>query len=300
MHSLVLALGTNLGNRAENIREACRFIEERIGYILSFSGNFTTQPVGFDSANSFLNAAVEVRTELAPEEILQQTQTIEREMGRTTKSEAGIYHDRVIDIDLLLYDELTMVNEHLCLPHPRMTERRFVLEPLCQIIPQRKHPILGQTFHTLLQALNQGYIKHLTKADDTPEICAALNRLLPQLTSSARPIDSQRLTTLLQSPSTHLYLLCDELGNWAGMATLCIDQLPTGNKAWIEDVVVEQHYRGRGYARQLIRHLIQQAQDWGVKSINLTSRPERVAANLLYQSEGFKPRNTNIYRWKGE
>lgn len=148
-----LGLGTNLGDKEQNLRIAVRLIEERIGEVISLSAFYATAPWGFASANSFLNAAAAVDTSLSPLEVLSVTQGIEREMGRTHKSVDGVYSDRVIDIDLLLCDDLVLDTPLLKLPHPLMHERRFVMEPLVEIAPDVVHPVLGKPLDVLFRNL---------------------------------------------------------------------------------------------------------------------------------------------------
>ena len=144
-----LGLGTNLGDKEQNLRMSIKKIEERIGNVVSLSAFYATAPWGFSSENSFLNAAVCVETTLLPLQVLEETQRIERELGRTEKSVHGLYADRLIDIDLLLYDDRVMDAEGLILPHPLMTERRFVMEPLSEIAPDVVHPVLHKTMKEL-------------------------------------------------------------------------------------------------------------------------------------------------------
>ena len=144
-----LGLGTNLGDKEQNLRMSIKKIEERIGNVVSLSAFYATAPWGFSSENSFLNAAVCVETTLLPLQVLEETQKIERELGRTEKSVNGLYADRLIDIDLLLYDDRVMDAEGLILPHPLMTERRFVMEPLSEIAPDVVHPVLHKTMKEL-------------------------------------------------------------------------------------------------------------------------------------------------------
>ena len=144
-----LGLGTNLGDKEQNLRMSIKKIEERIGNVVSLSAFYATAPWGFSSENSFLNAAVCVDTTLLPLQVLEETQRIERELGRTEKSVNGLYADRLIDIDLLLYDDRVMDAEGLILPHPLMTERRFVMEPLSEIAPDVVHPVLHKTMKEL-------------------------------------------------------------------------------------------------------------------------------------------------------
>lgn len=146
-----VGLGTNLGEKEHNLRLAVRKIEERVGKVIALSAFYATAPWGFSSENTFLNAAACVETQLPPLSVLRLTQEIEREMGRTHKSVGGVYSDRLIDIDLLLYDDRVMDTPELKLPHPLMHERRFVLEPLAEIAPELVHPVLKKKMRDLLR-----------------------------------------------------------------------------------------------------------------------------------------------------
>ena len=115
-----LALGSNLGDREVNILRAYELIEERVGKILRKSSLYYTKPVGFCSENDFVNTAICVETSLTPRQLLAETQKIERLLGRTRKSRGGEYHDRVIDIDILLYGDETIHEPDLVIPHPLM------------------------------------------------------------------------------------------------------------------------------------------------------------------------------------
>ncbi len=128
-----LSIGTNLGDRSANISRAVRLLG-RAGTVLRQSSVIETEPEGFVSEHKFLNACVAIDTLLPPRELLAATQKIEKEMGRTEKSENGKYKDRLIDIDILLYGNITFDDEDLHIPHPRMTERDFVMRPLGEIM----------------------------------------------------------------------------------------------------------------------------------------------------------------------
>ncbi len=128
-----LSLGTNLGDRERNLREAIRLIGERVGTVLRQSEFHSSEPWGFSSENMFLNACVAVDTNLSPRQLLKTTQQIEILLGRKEKSSGREYHDRIIDIDILLYDDITVDEPDLKIPHPLMYERDFVIIPLKEI-----------------------------------------------------------------------------------------------------------------------------------------------------------------------
>ena len=152
MAIVYLGLGTNIGNRRGNLVKAAALLAERVGDILALSGFMETEPWGFESENLFLNAAIKMETPLTPDALLSATQAIEREMGREKKSD-GSYHDRVIDIDILLYDNRVIEQLGLIVPHPLMQERLFVMAPLAEIAPFERHPLLGRTFMELADSL---------------------------------------------------------------------------------------------------------------------------------------------------
>ena len=151
---IYLGLGTNLGDKELNLRVAVQKIEERIGKVISLSAFYATAPWGFQSDNNFLNAAAGVETSLSPLDILERTQRIEQEIGRLHKSHDGVYSDRLIDIDLLLYGDKILHDERLSLPHPLMAERKFVLEPLAEIAPDVVHTVLHKTIRELFLVLS--------------------------------------------------------------------------------------------------------------------------------------------------
>ena len=137
-HQVYLSLGSNLGQREENLRKAIRLIHERVGEVVRQSSFIETEPWGFESDHPFMNAAVLCLTEKSPREVLRLTQQIERDLGKskehaTQRGESSKFHDRPIDIDILLYDELTVDEPDLQIPHPLMYERDFVMIPLKEI-----------------------------------------------------------------------------------------------------------------------------------------------------------------------
>lgn len=147
-----LGLGTNIGNKRRNMITAAALLAERVGDILALSGFYETEPWGFESENFFLNAAVKLKTSFSPLELLLITQQIEKELGRTEKSN-GAYHDRIIDIDILLYDDEVLRTPQLTLPHSLMHERKFVMDPLSEIAPFVVHPVLKERIIDLKERL---------------------------------------------------------------------------------------------------------------------------------------------------
>ena len=128
-----MGLGSNLGKKEENIHKAIKLISERVGLVVRQSSLITTEPWGFESDNTFVNAVILCETTLTPRQVLRATQKIEREMGRKKKSPDGGYADRCIDIDILLYDDLRVDEPDLQIPHPLMLKRDFVMIPLREI-----------------------------------------------------------------------------------------------------------------------------------------------------------------------
>ena len=138
MHQVYLGLGSNIGDRRQCIADAIRLISERVGTVLRQSSLIETEPWGFNSENRFLNGVILCETSLTPRQVLKATQKIERALGRRQKSVAAdtdvpVYHDRPIDIDILLYDDLSVDEPDLKIPHPLMYERDFVMIPLNEI-----------------------------------------------------------------------------------------------------------------------------------------------------------------------
>ena len=133
-HIAYLSLGSNLGDRHATMQSAILLLGKQAGTVDRVSSAIETEPWGFESANKFLNMCVRITTTLSPEQLLATTKDIELQLGRTTKSVNGQYHDRPIDIDILTYDDLRINTPSLTLPHPHMHERDFVMIPLCEIL----------------------------------------------------------------------------------------------------------------------------------------------------------------------
>lgn len=138
-----------------------------------------------------------------------------------------------------------------------------------------------------------------TAPEATPELIAVLRRLLPQLSSSCSLPSASEIAEIAESPSTRL--LAAELdGEIAGITVLVLFRLPTGLRAWIEDVVVDAAFRSRGVGEALLREALRQAEHAGARTVDLTSRPEREAAIRLYERVGFERRDTNVFRCRLE
>lgn len=128
-------MGSNLGDCQENIERAIELINERVGEVIRRSSFIETEPWGFESENKFLNGVILCETTLTPRQVLRKTQKIERDLGRQKKtSKLRLYSDRPIDIDILLYDDLTVDEPDLKIPHPLMQERDFVMIPLSELL----------------------------------------------------------------------------------------------------------------------------------------------------------------------
>jgi ribosomal protein S18 acetylase RimI-like enzyme len=138
-------------------------------------------------------------------------------------------------------------------------------------------------------------VEEVTKVDD--ELVAAFARLVPQLSSSSPPPTERELAAIVTSRATALFV-AREHGEIVGSLSLVLFRIPTGLRAWIEDVVVDESARGKGVGEALSRAAIDHALKAGAKTVDLTSRPSREAANRLYERLGFKKRETNVYRYE--
>ena len=131
----------------------------------------------------------------------------------------------------------------------------------------------------------------------TPAIVDAVQRLVPQLSRSNPPPTTAELGELVASPATDLFIALDDAGTIVGIATLVTFRIPTGRRAWIEDVVVDEAARGQGVGDALTRAMVDRSREFGAVTVDLTSRPSRDAANRLYQRAGFVRRDSNVYRF---
>jgi 2-amino-4-hydroxy-6-hydroxymethyldihydropteridine diphosphokinase len=147
MRKIFLGLGSNLGDRENNLRNAGRRIGEITGSIILCSSVYETEPWGFETGNVFLNQVICIETDLDHISVFEKIVLVESEMGRTGSREK--YSDRIIDIDILLFDDLVTYEKKIIIPHPMLHARKFVLVPLCEIAPDLIHPVLGKSISVL-------------------------------------------------------------------------------------------------------------------------------------------------------
>lgn len=153
VHLACISLGSNLGDKPGHIRTGLSEIAALTGTsITARSRLYQTEPVGYREQDWFLNAAIQIRTHLSAEDLMKALQEIEHRAGR--RRGCIRFGPRTLDLDILLYDDLVMETPHLIIPHPRMHERHFVLQPLCDIDPAMMHPVLGRSVAQLIRGID--------------------------------------------------------------------------------------------------------------------------------------------------
>jgi len=145
-----IGIGSNLGNREENCLRSIALLEKRGITVRKKSSMYETEPWGVKDQPRFMNMAIEIETKLEPKILLRVLKEVEKEMGRERSLRWG---PRIIDLDILLFDELIVKEDDLEIPHPLMHERDFVLRPLCEIAPDKIHPLLKVRICDLMQGL---------------------------------------------------------------------------------------------------------------------------------------------------
>lgn len=153
MSIVYLGLGSNLGDKRSHINHAIQLIGMEAGEVLDVSSFYNSPPWGFNSRHVFLNAVLIISTEITPLELLNKTQRIEKRIGRKEKTEEG-YEDRMIDIDILFYDNQIVNLPQLTIPHPCLHKRDFVLCPLAEIAPDLVHPVLKKSVRELSEEIS--------------------------------------------------------------------------------------------------------------------------------------------------
>lgn len=151
MDTAYLLFGSNMGDKTALFDQACLHINKRCGRVVATSSFYESEPWGFEAEEWFLNRVIVVETELEPEELLRQLLLIEKKMGRVRSPKAEGYASRPVDLDILYIDDRIILTDTLIVPHPRLHLRRFALQPLCELIPDFVHPVLGLTQTELLE-----------------------------------------------------------------------------------------------------------------------------------------------------
>jgi 2-amino-4-hydroxy-6-hydroxymethyldihydropteridine diphosphokinase len=151
MATTFLLLGSNLGQKTENLRSAENEICVKIGNLIKKSSIIESPPWGFEHKEDFLNQVLQIETQYSPFELLKAILSIEKKFGRVRSLKKNVYLPRIIDIDILFYNGSIIETEKLVIPHPKLHLRRFTLEPLQEIAPDLIHPILGKTIQKLLE-----------------------------------------------------------------------------------------------------------------------------------------------------
>jgi 2-amino-4-hydroxy-6-hydroxymethyldihydropteridine diphosphokinase len=150
MKSVFLGIGSNLGNREINMQQAIEHVGKRVGEVFRTSAIYETEPWGFQSDDAFLNMVIAVETQSNPHDLLSEILNIESSLGRVRNKVH--YSSRIIDIDILLYEDVVLSEPDLTIPHALLHKRRFVLIPLCELASDLVHPVLKKTFRELLDA----------------------------------------------------------------------------------------------------------------------------------------------------
>lgn len=151
-HIAYISIGSNMGDPLQNCCSGIQLLcEDGAVALMDRSPFYRTEPVDYLEQAWFLNAALRIRTTLAPQDLLDKTQAVENAVGR--KSGGVRFGPRILDLDIIFYDDLILAFDRLVIPHPRMDKRRFVLQPICDIDPSVRHPGLGQTVQELLNQL---------------------------------------------------------------------------------------------------------------------------------------------------
>ena len=150
MSIVYISIGSNLGDREENCRKAIKLLKENGIAVKKQSRMYETEPWGVKDQPKFINMAIEAETDKKPEELLRVLKEIEKEIGRKETAKWG---PRIIDLDILLYDNLVIDTPELKIPHPLLHERDFVLKPLCEIAPDKKYPVTGKTVKEMAASL---------------------------------------------------------------------------------------------------------------------------------------------------
>lgn len=147
-----LGIGSNIGDRHSYINQAIQEVD-KIARVISISELYETEPLGFKADQNFINCCIKIRCSMTPHQLLKALREIERELGRLEKSKNGMYKSRTIDLDILFFGDLTYSDKQLVIPHPELHNRSFVIQPLNDIAPELKHPLLNRTIQEIWDGL---------------------------------------------------------------------------------------------------------------------------------------------------
>ena len=150
MNTVFLSIGTNIGERKKNLKQAIKMIETKVGFVKALSSVYETEPWEMATNNLFFNMVFEIETALNPQTLLQTLLSLEDKMGRSRENSG--YSSRIIDIDILFFNDLIISDKNLVIPHPLIAHRRFVLVPLAEIAFQLIHPVLEKSIESLLES----------------------------------------------------------------------------------------------------------------------------------------------------
>lgn len=167
METAYILFGSNMGDKTALFDQACLYINNRCGRIEALSSTYESEPWGFDAEGWFMNRLIVLETELEPDVLMQRLLNIEAELGRRRQPETNGYVSRPIDLDILYYGSQILHTEWVVVPHPRLHLRRFALLPLCEVIPDFVHPVLGLTQTELLERCNDSLAVRKTETELT-------------------------------------------------------------------------------------------------------------------------------------
>ncbi|MBU4464068.1 MAG: 2-amino-4-hydroxy-6-hydroxymethyldihydropteridine diphosphokinase [Proteobacteria bacterium] len=163
-HIAYISAGSNIGNRLENCKNSLTYLaESKTSIIRSISPFYMTEPVDYINQDWFVNLVVKIETRLDPFRLLDKLKSIQGDAGRNHNAER--FGPRILDLDIIMYDDIIINSPELIIPHPRMHKRRFVLKPICDIAPHIVHPVLKKDMQYLLDRLDDGQMVRLLKGD---------------------------------------------------------------------------------------------------------------------------------------
>ena len=284
-HRVFIGLGTNLGNRKQHLAEAVQQVSMHIGTIIKPSGLYETPAWGLIEQPDFLNQVLEVQTHLSPQEVLSKLLAIEQEMGRIRTQKWG---PRLIDLDILFYDDLVLDKPNLKIPHPYIQERAFVLEPLFEIAPDFIHPVFKKTSAELLrklQLVEQIKVRKVTKEDEL-----SIYQFICLLEKES--LDYQQFAKIFNEniqDKNHYYLIAEIENTAIGFISFHTQNLlhHCGRVGEIQEFFVVQNFRNFGVGKMLISKIDEYVKEQKLVSYEVTTNKKRIENIEIYQRLGF-------------